>query len=137
MKEVLNATDVRKEWGKFIDTVVHEKPSLVKRNRDHFLALSIKHTKALLSNLTFNANIMKEADGSITATLDNIDLVVNRPNEESAMKALVDELIEYTNDYFENFSLYFNSTNRQAHFPYVLMVGVQDNSEDVARLINA
>ncbi len=31
MQEVINATDVRRDWGSFIDNVVRFKPSLVKR----------------------------------------------------------------------------------------------------------
>lgn len=137
MRGVLNATDVRKEWGKFIDTVVHERPEIVKRNRDHFLALSIKQAKALLGNYHFKARLTKEDDGSITATLENFDLVVNAPDEYSARKALAKELIEYSSEYFNEFPLYFNSTNRQSHFPYVLAVSLQENIDGVMGLISA
>ena len=50
MNGVLSSTNVRKEFGKFIDTVIHERPTVVKRNRDQFLALSIVQTKVLLES---------------------------------------------------------------------------------------
>ncbi|HBV96068.1 MAG TPA: hypothetical protein DEF36_03375 [Desulfotomaculum sp.] len=137
MQGVLNATDVRKEWGKFIDTVIHERPGIVKRNRDHFLALSIMQAKALLENYHFKARLIQEDDGSITATLENFDLAVNASDRYSARKALAEELIEYANEYFEQFPLYFNSTNRQSHFPYMLAVSLQENLDGVLGLISA
>ncbi|MHB8156039.1 MAG: hypothetical protein ACYDEQ_01345 [Desulfocucumaceae bacterium] len=137
MHEVLNATAVRKEWGKFIDSVVHETPKVVRRNRDHFLALSIKQAKVLLKNYSFKASYLKEDDGSVTATLENFDLVVNAPDKYSARKALAEELIEYANEYFNEFPLYFNSTNRQMHFPYILAIVIQEDSDGVMGLISA
>lgn len=34
--EVLNASEVRKDFSRFIDQVVHERPIVFKRNRDKF-----------------------------------------------------------------------------------------------------
>ncbi|KJR98027.1 MAG: hypothetical protein VR68_12120 [Peptococcaceae bacterium BRH_c4a] len=137
MQGILNATDVRREWGKFIDTVVHEKPGVVKRNRDCFLSLSINHAMALLKDRTFKARFVTEGDGSVTATLDNFDLVVNEKDETSAKKALAEELVEYANEYFKDFQLYYNSLNRQPHFPYVLKVLIQNDISGVVSLIDA
>lgn len=137
MEGVLKATDVRRDWGRFIDTVLHEKPKIVKRNRDSFLSMSIKHTKILLSNYSFKAQYMKEDDGTVTATLDNFDLVVNEVDELSAKNALAKELIEYAQEYFNEFQLYSNSPNRQSHFPFVLTVLVQEDLNDVVNLISA
>ena len=137
MQGVLNATDVRREWGKFIDTVVHLKPGLVKRNRDCFLSLSINHVMALLIDKTFKARFTTEGDYTVTATLDNFDLVVNEKDEASARRALAEELVEYANDYFNDFQLYYNSLNRQPHFPYVLKVLIQNDINGVVGLIDA
>lgn len=137
MQGVMNATDVRREWGKFIDTVVHQKPGLVKRNRDCFLSLSINHVMALLKDKTFKARYTTEGDCTVTATLDNFDLVVNEKDEASARRALAEELVEYANDYFNDFQLYYNSFNRQAHFSYVLKVLIQNDINGVVGLIDA
>jgi hypothetical protein len=137
MEGVLNATDVRRNWGKFIDTVVHDKPKIVKRNRDLFLSLSIQQVMVLLKNYSFKARYLKENDGTVTATLDNFDLVVNEKDEFLAKKTLAQELIDYANDYFNDFQLYFNAPNRQSHFPYVLSVLMQEDLDGVINLISA
>lgn len=135
MQGVSNATDVRKEWGKFIDDVVHGVPKVVKRNRDFFLSMSLNHAIALLKGYTFKAQYIKEDNGSITATLDNFDIVVNAPDEVAVHKALAEELVEYAHEYFSQFQLYYHSPNRQPHFPYVLAVLLQDNIDGVMKLI--
>ena len=38
-----NATDVRKEWNSVVDSVVHDKPKLIKRTRDR-LIMNIRFT---------------------------------------------------------------------------------------------
>ncbi len=115
MQEVLNATDVRKDWGRFIDEVVHNKPQVVKRNRDYFLSLSLNHANTLLKDITFKAQFVKEDDGSVTASLENFDLVVNAENETAAIKTLAGELVEYAHEYFEEFQLYYSQPS--AAFP--------------------
>ena len=137
MREILSATDVRKDWSRFIDDVVRGKPCIFKRNRDSVLSLSIPQAKALLQNIDFRAYFIKEEDGTVTAGLDDIDLLVNRENEQAATQALAQELVDYTDDYFNNFQLYFQSPNRRPHFPYVLAVLLQDGADGVAELIHA
>lgn len=135
MQEVLNATDVRKEWGHFIDTVVRDKPKIVKRNRDYFIALSLNHIQTILKGYKIKAQYLTEDDGTITATLTNFDLVVNAPDQELARRALAEELIEYAQEYFNEFHRYYHSPNRQSHFPYVMAVLVQDDLEGVLKLL--
>jgi len=137
MGKVLNATNVRKEWGKFIDAVVHEKPQIVKRNRDYFLSLSLNHVDNLLKDISFKVKLVDEDDGSITASLENLDLVVNAENITEAQNALAEELLDYAHEYFGEFQLYYNSLNRRLHFPHVLKVLVQKDLEGVTGLLHA
>jgi archaeosine-15-forming tRNA-guanine transglycosylase len=137
MQEVLNSTDVRRNWSRFIDEVLHDKPKIVKRNRDCILSLSVKQAKVLFSGFSLKARYLKEKNGTITATLDGFDLAVNRADEPSARKALAEELMDYAREYFAEFQLYFNSPNRRSHFPYVLSVLIQEDLNGVMDLISA
>jgi hypothetical protein len=49
MQKTLNATDVRANFGEFIDIIVREKPQAIKRNRDVIMAFSKQQMKELLS----------------------------------------------------------------------------------------
>lgn len=131
----LSATDVRRNWSQFNDDIVREGPQFVKRNRDEWVAMSTEQLKAAFSNFTFHAHLVQEDDGTITATLDQFDLVENGSSEKEVLEALTYELIEYSQEYMENFKLYFQSPNRKAHFPYILSVVAQDHPENVRQLI--
>lgn len=137
MQGTLNATDVRRHWGQFNDDIVREGPRFVKRNRDEWAALSSEHLKVVLSTFSFEAEIVQEEDGSFTATLKGFDLVENGDTQEEALELLVEELIEYANEYQDNFKFYFQSPNRRNHFPYIMNVLVQDDTEGVKSLIRA
>jgi hypothetical protein len=137
MKEMLtlNATDVRKEWGGFIDSVIREKPKLIKRSRDYIFASSLDMLNELLKAYTFTAELLTEADGSITASLKEIDIVVNGKDKEEALDNLACDLVEYAEEFYNEFEYWFSAPNRKQHLPYVLNVLVQDNVKKVKEII--
>ncbi len=137
MQAVLNATDVRNEWGSFIDTVVRVRPQFVKRNRDLFTAISLEHLDVILTGYRFNMTYEKEDDGSYSGSLDVFDVVANAPTLDELKVALAQEAVEYAREYMEEFQLYYNSRNRRYHAPYVLRVIIQPDINGVVRLIDA
>lgn len=137
MEELLNATDVRKDWGHFIDMVVRVGPQFVKRSRDTFVSVGTEHMKVLLASYRFKLEMEQEEDGSVSGSLDVIDVVANASTVAELKLTLANELIEYAKEYTEEFALYFNAPNRQAHAPYVMNVLIQDDVQGVADLISA
>lgn len=137
MPGILNATYVRNNWGEFIDNVVRSGPSVVKRNRDYFAALSLDHLQYVLDAYNLNLEYEQEEDGSFSGSLEGLDLVANAPTLEALKKEIANDLAEYAEEYMENFELYFQSFNRRSHFPYLLKVSVQNDSHEVEKLINA
>ncbi len=135
--QTINATEVRKEFSLFIDTVVREKPVVIKRNRDHVLSISLEHTVNLLADYRLHMNVFQEEDGSITVTLNELDLIINTMNKGEFKNLMAQEILDYAEDYFEQFNLYYNSPNRQKHFPYVLKAILANNLEEVAGFIDA
>src|SRR5690625_2501245 len=135
MQSVMNATDVRKNWGQFNDDVIRKGPQFVKRNRDEWAALSSEHLKAAFTNFRFHPTFHTEDDGTCTITIDEIDLVENGDTKEKALELMTEEIIEYANEYQENFNQYYHSPNRLPHFPYVLNVLAQEKKSDVRSLI--
>lgn len=135
--QTINATDVRKKFSQFIDTVVREKPVVIKRNRDHVLSISLEQTVNLLADYRFNMNVFNEEDGSTTATLNELDLIINTMDKGSMKNLMAQEILDYAEDYFEQFNLYYNSPNRQKHFTYVLKAILANNLEEIAGFIDA
>lgn len=138
MQNLINATDVRREWGKFIDDVVRDKPKIVKRNRDLLFALSIEHLDEILRTYKLDLQIEKEEDeDAYIASTDIFDVFASGFSIDEAIANLADELIEYAQEYMNNFQLYYNAPNRKSHFPYILRILTQKNRDGVISLFNA
>ena len=135
--KLLNASEVRSDFSSFVDKVVRERPMVFKRNRDHVLSMSIEQAGSLLETYRFKSIFIPEEDGSITITLEDFDLFANAADHEQAVLKMAEELIEYSQDYFDQFALYFNSTNRKKHFPYIMKVVLAEGVQEVAGFIDA
>jgi len=117
--QILNATQVRNEWSEVIDSVIRDKPKFIKRTRDYLFLSDMSILESILSAYRFHAEIITEDDGSSTISLDEIDLVENAKDKQSAVHRLADAILEYAEDYYSDFA-YWARGNRKAHLPYVL-----------------
>lgn len=56
----------------------------------------------------------------------NVDSAANAQNLSEARTALGNDILEYAEEYYNDFQQYYHSPNRSGHFPYVmkaLMIG--------------
>ncbi|MBQ6503728.1 MAG: hypothetical protein IJI57_07430 [Flexilinea sp.] len=119
MLQLMNATDVRKNWSTVVDATVRVKPQFFKRTRDHFFLSDFNFMEELLAGYTYSAVRMEEEDGSITLALNEIDLVENGKDEDDARSKLASSILEYAEDYYVDFSYWGSAPNRKSHIPYV------------------
>lgn len=137
MQEVINATDVRRDWSSFIDSVVRFKPSLVKRNRDYLAAISLEHLEVFLTPYRFTLEYEEEANGSFSGSLKEMDILVNAASLDELKTEITKELIEYAGEYMDEFDKYYMAPNRKSHFPYIMRVLIQKNEDEVRGLLDA
>lgn len=116
----ISSSDVRKEWSSVMDSVIREKPVFIKRTRDYMMLSTTEMISQLVAGVKFTADAYTEEDGSVTLSLREIDIVANGENMTSAKTALIDDITEYAEEYYQNFDRYSNSPNRSAHLPYVI-----------------
>lgn len=126
-----SATEVRKEWSSVIDSVVHDKPKFVKRTRDCILLSNIEVIKNILEAYHFTAEKFIETDNSITLSLNEIDLIENAETEKETRLKLGKAILEYSNDYYNEFSFWSSAPNRKNHMPYVMKALIIDNAEKI------
>ncbi|HEX3012512.1 MAG TPA: hypothetical protein VHQ70_10900 [Syntrophomonadaceae bacterium] len=134
--QVLNASDVSSDFNGFIDKVVIEKPVVFKQNSNYIISMSREQVMSVFKDYIFSP-IFNEEDGIMTGTLKDFDLVVQGQSREEVITKLTVDLIDYTQDYFNDFQLYFNSPNRQKHFPYIIKVLLSDSFRQVEELLGA
>ncbi len=69
--------------------------------------------------MVFRVTVYTEDDGSITISMDDMDLAVNAPSKEAAIKTLCRDMVEYAEEYRKAFAVYSGAPNRAAHAPLV------------------
>ena len=119
MIQVMNATDVRKDWSSVVDATVRVKPQFFKRTRDYVFLSDLHFMEELLAGYSYSAVRMDEEDGSVTLALNELDLVENGRDENDARSKLAAAILEYAEDYYSDFSYWGSAPNRRSHIPYV------------------
>lgn len=137
MLAVQKATDVRKEFSRFINGVLYQQPAIVQRNSDYFAALSLDHLEALLKAYRFQVEYEQEENGSYSGSLIGFDIVANAQSLHGLRVRLAEELVDYAHEYVEEFALYSRTPNRSPHFPYIFRVLIKPELEHVVALIDA
>lgn len=136
MQKILNATDVRANFGEFIDTIIREKPQAIKRNRDVIMAFSKQHMRELLSIYEITFEYEQDEDGKFVGSIEQIeDIVADAETLEELRMELSRQLVEYAVDYESNYSRYYNTPNRHKHAPYILRVLLEEDTESVAIML--
>jgi predicted RNase H-like HicB family nuclease len=138
MQTALSATEVRANFGQFIDNVVHQKPQVVKRNRDIIVALSQTYLKDALSIYEFTIEFEQDEDGIYVGSIEQIpDILGEGKNIEELRNDLAYQLIDYAQEYYADFERYHNYPNRRDHVNYVFRVLLEDeNIESVASMLH-
>ena len=114
-----SATEVRKEWSLFFDKAVREKPVFIKRTRDNAVLVDLHFMDILLEEYKYDCKKYTENDGSITLSTDVLDLVVNGDTEENAKEKMAASILEYALEFYGEYDLWSNASNRKNHIPYV------------------
>ena len=132
----VNATDVRKTFSFFIDRAVREKPVFIRRTRDTLVLARLDFINALVDNYAFTAEKFMESDGSVTLSLDQIDIIANAPTKAEAITELANDLREYALDYYDHFSEWSVAPNRKGHLSYVIKLLMADDFQSIEHMIS-
>ena len=129
------AATVRKEWSAVCDSVIHNKPKFIKRTRDKMWFSNLETMSEILEAYQFTAKKFIEEDGSVTLSLNEIDLVENGKDEQEARLNLANAILEYSMEYYNEYEMYSHSPNRKKHIPYIFKALIIDNSEKIGEII--
>jgi len=130
----INATKARNEWSSLVDSVVREKPAFIKKTRDYLFLSDMNVFESILSAYSFHAETFVEDDGSVTISLDEIDLAENAPDIPAAVSKLANAILEYSEDYYKEFA-YWSRGNRKTHIPYVFKALILNDTGKIGALI--
>jgi len=86
----------------------------------------------LLTAYNFNVRLFTEDNGTITASLDEIDLVENGATENEVKIKLAQSILEYSEEYYNEFS-FWSRGDRKAHIPYVFKALILKDTDEIGR----
>lgn len=127
----INSSEARKDWSQVMDTVVRRGPVLLRRNRDYMMLCSEETISQIVADVTIVADQFVEEDGSVTLSARHLDLCAHAADLRQAKAALVRELMEYAEEYFQEFQLYSQAPNRKGHLPYVMKALSAKSAEEL------
>lgn len=133
--DTISATDARKDWSQLIDTVVHDKPQIIRRTRDYVFITEIHMIENILSAYSFTADKYVEDDNSVTLSLNEMDLVANGITENDAKKNLAEEILDYAEEFYEDYHYWSKVPNRKKHIPYVFRALILSDIEKIGEEI--
>ena len=131
----MNATEVRKGWSEVVDKVVHEKLQFIKRTGDYLMLSDVRFLSTLLEVYNFSADKYTEDDGSVTLSLNEIDLIENGKNEEEARHKLAKAILEYAENFYRDFNYWSSAQNRKSHIPYVFKALILEKAVKIGEQI--
>ena len=118
--KMTQATEVRKEWSAVCDNIIHDRPQFVKRTRDKMCFSSFDTMLDILQIYQYTAERFVEEDGSITLSLNEMDIIANGNTDIEVRERLSMAIMEYAEEYYENYKMYSSAPNRKGHIPYIL-----------------
>ena len=110
---------------------VNQKPLFVEQGDRSFLICPTDLISQIVRNIPIVVNQFMEDDGSITLAPADLDLVDNGKTLEAAIEALIDDLIDYANEYLAEFELYSKAPNRKDHLRYVMKILTADSRQEL------
>ena len=132
---MLQESTVRKEWSSVCDSIICEKPAFIERTRGKMWISNLDIMLEILKAYQFTAKKYMEKDGSVTLSLNEIDLIENGEDEQKARLLLGKSILAYSIDYYNEYELYSRSPNRKQHIPYVFKALIMEDSEKIGESI--
>jgi len=78
-----------------------------------------KNNTTIITNVALMTVFIVKDNGSYMAKCPELDLVTEMDTKEDALKAMVEMIMEYAEDYKAQEDMYIHSPNRSHHKPYV------------------
>lgn len=137
MLSELQFTEARNQFSTLYDSVFNlYSPAIVKRKQTEQVAmLRVDLLKLVLEDYELKPEIIQEDDGSLTLTLDSLELYANNTTLDLATKDLIEDLKIYAQDYLDRSQLFLHAPNRKPHFPYVLRILLCDSDDEIRTLL--
>ena len=119
-KRAVLSSNVRKNWSETIDYAVRNKPVFIERTRDELTLINNQTLLAVLNHIPMHVLVEKEEDGSVTMTGKEIEVVENAPTRKECLDRIVDSLVDFSGDFYDDYEYWTSDPARQEQIPFVM-----------------
>ena len=131
----INVTDARKDMSSFFDSVIHEKPIILKRRKYEAVLAEKSLLAMMLEYATINV-ITIEGKGKWTYRATTLYITGEGETKVEAEDKLCEQLLSYANDVYDNFMFYYYGQNIKSKLPYIFNILLCEDANDVKRILN-
>ncbi len=130
----INVTDARKDMSAFFDSVIHEKPIILKRRKYEAVLVERSLLQMMLEYAKIQVSCMQSKEKWIYRATE-LDVFGEGETKVEAEGALCASLFSYANDVYNNFMFYYYGQNIQKKLPYIFNILLCETAEDVKNLL--
>lgn len=127
------SSDVRQDWSRFVDEVIHKSPKFVQRNeRDVFVSMNLEYMSVIMDSIRYSVEVEydKESEEYI-ATMHDFWFVEAGETEEIAVHKLANQLLDFAADYYKDLHMYHSTKDFKKQFPLVLKALITDEAKRI------
>ena len=126
----INVTDARKDMSSFFDSVIHEKPIILKRRKYEAVLVERSLLSMMLEYATINVSTL-ENNGKWTYRAKDLDIIAQGETKIEAEDNLCDALYNYACDVYDNFMYYYYGQNIKSRLPYVFRILLCEEKQEI------
>ena len=131
----INVTDARKDMSSFFDSVIHEKPIILKRRKYEAVLAERSLLQMMLEYAKINVTCVQSKDKWVYRA-STLDVFGEGESKLDAENNLCEALLKYANDVYDNFMFYYYGQNIKSKLPYIFNILLCENIEDVKNILN-
>ena len=130
----INVTDARKDMSSFFDSVIHQKPIILKRRKYEAVLVERSLLQLMLEYATISVST-NEGKGKWIYRASALDIIAEGESKIDAETNLCIALQAYANEVYDNFMLYYYGQNIKAKLPFIFNILLCEDVEDVRKIL--
>lgn len=107
----INVTDARKDMSSFFDSVIHEKPIILKRRKNEAVLIEKDLLKLFLIDSKIEVKSEQDKEKNTILWAHRLNVWGKGETKAEAIDDLCKNLYNYANDIYNNFMFYFYGQN--------------------------
>lgn len=130
----INVTDARKDMSSFFDSVIHDKPIILKRRKYEAVLVERSLLQMMLEYATIEVSCIQSNEKWIYRAT-KLDVIAEGESKVEAEENLCNALVKYAEEVYDNFMFYYYGQNIKSKLPYIFHILNCDSIEDVKSIL--